>query len=130
MSSLEAVREFHETFGVKIEPTPFIGSEVAKLRIKLLREELKELEDAIEICSIPLILDALTDLQYILDGTYLSFGLHTYKELAFHEVHCSNMSKLGEDGNPIRREDGKILKGPNYVPPDIEGVLAGVKYRE
>ena len=69
------------------------------------------------------VLDALTDLQYVLDGAYLAFGLHPYKDLAFLEVHNSNLSKLDEDGKPVRRKDGKILKSPKYNPPNLKPIL-------
>lgn len=70
------------------------------------------------------VLDALCDLQYVLDGTFLALGFHKVKDAAMTEIHRSNMSKLGEDGRPVKRDDGKILKGPNYSPPDLIGVLA------
>lgn len=73
--------------------------------------------------DLPNVLQELSDIQYVLDGTYLSLGLHRYKNFAFLEVHNSNMSKLGEDGKPVRREDGKIMKGPNYWYPDMNKVL-------
>ena len=83
-------------------------------------EELDELKEALEQGDVVETLDALTDLQYVLDGAYLSFGLQDQKMAAFTEVHRSNMSKLGEDGKPIRREsDGKVLKGPDYFKPDL-----------
>ena len=66
-------------------------------------------------------LDGLVDLQYVLDGAFLSLGLHKVKADAFAEVHRSNMSKLGADGKPVRREsDGKVLKGPNFFQPNLQ----------
>lgn len=120
-TTLEAVREFHETYGLPVEHEPNISDEKTnKLRINLLAEEVEELQEALEAGDIVEVLDALTDIQYVLDGAYLSFGLHPVKQAAFDEVHSSNMSKLGEDGKPIvREEDGKILKGPSYFKPDI-----------
>ena len=98
------------------------------LRINLLAEELDELREALVAGDIVEVLDALTDLQYVLDGAYLSFGLHDVKDAAFAEVQRSNMSKLGEDGKPIRREsDGKILKGPNFFEPDLSQFIKGKK---
>ncbi len=94
------------------------------LRIALIAEELEELKEALEQGSVLETLDALIDLQYVLDGAFLSFGLHDLKETAFAEVHGSNMSKLGEDGKPVVREsDGKILKGPNYYKPNLAQFL-------
>jgi predicted HAD superfamily Cof-like phosphohydrolase len=120
-TTLEQVQEFHETYGLPVEATPKIDDEKTNaLRINLLAEELDELKEALEAGDIVEVLDALTDLQYVLDGAYLSFGLHDVKIAAFDEVHRSNMSKLGADGKPIRRpEDGKVLKGPNYFEPDL-----------
>jgi len=120
-STLEQVREFHETYGLPVKDTPHISdAKTNALRINLLTEELEELQDALKDDDIVEVLDALTDLQYVLNGAYLSFGLHNVKTAAFDEVHASNMSKLGEDGKPIRREsDGKVLKGPNYWKPDL-----------
>lgn len=120
-TTLEQVREFHETYGLPVRATPDITDEQTNaLRINLLAEELDELRGALADGNMVEVLDALTDLQYVLDGAYLSFGLHELKMTAFNEVHRSNMSKLGEDGKPIRREsDGKILKGPNYWKPDL-----------
>ena len=95
-----------------------------KLRLNLLQEEVDELKEALANGDTVEALDALTDIQYVLDGAYLSLGLHKLKDAAFSEVQRSNMSKLGEDGKPIRREeDGKILKGPNYFAPDLKAVL-------
>ena len=70
-------------------------------------------------------LDALTDLQYVLDGAYLSLGFQKYRAAAFAEVHRSNMSKLDVDGKPIKRTDGKILKSLLYTPPNLKPILEG-----
>lgn len=120
-STLDAVREFHETYGLPVKDAPDISDDKTNaLRVNLLQEEVDELKEALEDGDIVEVLDALTDIQYVLDGAYLSFGLHNVKQAAFDEVQRSNMSKLGEDGKPIvRPEDGKILKGPNYFKPNI-----------
>ncbi len=124
-TTLEQVQEFHETYGLPVLNSPDISDEKTnELRINLLAEELDELKEALQQGDMVETLDALIDLQYVLDGAFLSFGLHGLKEQAFNEVHRSNMSKLGEDGKPIRREsDGKVLKGPNYFKPDIAQFL-------
>ena len=128
-STLDQVREFHETYGLPVKSSPDItDAKTNDLRINLLAEELDELKEALAAGDIVEVLDALTDLQYVLDGAYLSFGLHDVKDAAFYEVQRSNMSKLGEDGKPIRREsDGKILKGPNFFEPDLSQFIKGKK---
>ena len=128
-STLEQVREFHETYGLPVESVPNISDQKTNdLRINLIAEELEELQEALMNNDIVETLDALIDLQYVLDGAFLSFGLHDVKEIAFAEVHRSNMSKLGEDGKPIRREsDGKVMKGPNYFVPDMSQFIKSKK---
>ena len=128
-STLEQVREFHETYGLPVESVPNISDQKTNdLRINLIAEELEELQEALKNNDIVETLDALIDLQYVLDGAFLSFGLHDVKEIAFAEVHRSNMSKLGEDGKPIRREsDGKVMKGPNYFVPDMSQFIKSKK---
>lgn len=124
-TTLDNVQEFHEAYGLPVESQINIADEKTnRLRINLLAEELEELKEALANNDVVEVLDALTDLQYVLDGAYLSFGLQYLKQAAFDEVHRSNMSKLGADGKPIRREsDGKILKGPDYKAPDIKSIL-------
>ena len=126
-STLDRVRKFHEVYGLPVAKTPNIHDDkVNGLRIELLREELEELTTALKDRDLVEVLDALTDIQYVLDGAYLSFGLQDLKEKAFAEVQRANMSKLGADGKPVVREsDGKILKGPNYTPPDIKSIVEG-----
>ncbi len=123
--TIKSVQEFHEGFGLPVKDTPDISDEKTnRLRINLLAEELEELQEALKDGDLVEVLDALTDLQYVLDGAYLSFGLQHLKHAAFDEVHRSNMSKLGADGKPVVREsDGKILKGPDYFRPDIARFL-------
>ncbi len=124
-TTLQRVQEFHESYGLSVKDAPHISDDQTNLlRINLLEEEVGELKEALEQGDLIEVLDALTDIQYVLDGAYLSFGLQDLKEAAFDEVHTSNMSKLGADGKPIRREDdGKILKGPNYLPPNLKTIL-------
>jgi predicted HAD superfamily Cof-like phosphohydrolase len=97
------------------------------MRVHLIAEELAELTAAIADQDLTACLDALTDLQYVLDGTYLALGLHKVKERAFDEVHRSNMSKLGEDGKPVLNEGGRVLKGPNYFKPNLGLILQTYK---
>lgn len=124
-STLERVQIFHETYGLPVATEPTLADEKTQnLRVNLLAEEVQELKEALENNDLVEVLDALTDIQYVLDGAYLSFGLQDMKEIAFAEVQRSNMSKLGEDGKPIRREsDGKVMKGPNYSAPDLKSLL-------
>lgn len=120
-TTLEQVIEFHETYGLPVQAEQDIScAQTRALRINLLAEELEELKEALDNDDPLETLDALIDLQYVLDGAFISFGMHHVKDEAFAEVHRSNMSKLGEDGKPIRRpEDGKVMKGPNYFKPDL-----------
>jgi predicted HAD superfamily Cof-like phosphohydrolase len=118
---IEAVREFHNAFGQRNNYWPqHIKVEDYKLRHKLMAEENDEYLEACEANDIVGIADALGDQMYILCGTILKHGLQHIIEHVFAEIHASNMSKLGEDGMPILREDGKILKGDGYFKPDLE----------
>ena len=111
-----------EAFGqdVNIEPT-WPDFSTRELRLELIQEEVDELGEAMEQRDMVGIADALTDILYVVYGTGHSYGIDL--DECFQEVHSSNMSKLGEDGKPIRRDDGKILKGPNYFEPDLESIL-------
>lgn len=119
-STIEQVAKFHHTMNQPINVLPAISdTKVNLLRVNLIKEETQEL--ALALCRRDAIgvLDALTDLQYVLDSAYLSLGFHAVKDFAFAEVHRSNMTKL-ENGKPLIREDGKIVKGPSYTPPDLK----------
>lgn len=127
----EALREFHSTYGLTINDKPLDFSFEAaddnsflyELRIELIREEYHELLSAHEGEDICEFADAICDLVYVLVGTAVSYGIPF--DRCFAEVQRSNMSKLGEDGKPIVREDGKILKGPNFSPPDLHSIIYG-----
>lgn len=121
------VRQFHLVFGQVINYRPTVNDDKLNwLRFNLLAKELYELSDAFTGNDPVEVLDALCDLQYVLDGAFLSLGYGDARNLAFLEVHRSNMSKLGADGKPVYREDKKVLKGPSYTPPDLAGVLKEV----
>lgn len=121
LHTIDQVKEFHEKFGHLIAELPSIPPRAElELRLKLLKEELKELEDGLEAGDVVEVFDALLDLQYVLDGAFLICGMHKIKSIGFTEVHQSNMSKLGRDGKPVYREDGKILKGPDYWKPRLD----------
>jgi len=123
MTNFEKVAEFMNAFKQDVETEPQWTS-VSELRYSLIDEELKELREALDDRNLVEVADALTDLLYVVYGAGHSFGIDLDK--CFEEVHNSNMSKLGEDGNPIYREDGKVLKGPNYWKPDLKKVLFDV----
>lgn len=123
-TSLEQVKEFHEKFGHPVHDRVYISDEkLNHLRLKLFREELQELDDALRARNAVEVLDGLSDLQVVLDGAFLALGFHKIKDEAVAETHKSNMSKLGKDGKPIYREDGKILKGPDFKEPDYSKLL-------
>ncbi len=122
--AMPLVAEFHRVYGQPIADAPNINDETLnELRINLLDEELEELCAALRARDPVEVLDALVDLQYVLDGAFLSLGFAAFKDAALAEVHRSNMTKLGEDGRPVFRSDGKVTKGPNYEPPNLAGVL-------
>lgn len=122
---VDAVQEFHNAFGlgVKQEPTANLGELKNKLRFNLMKEENEEYLEAAQNNDLVEVADALGDMLYILCGTIIEHGMQHKIEEVFDEIQRSNMSKLGEDGKPIYREDGKVLKGPNYFKPDIKRVL-------
>lgn len=122
MTNFKAVGTFMETFGQEVKTKPeFPDDNTVALRIELIAEELNELFDACEQKDIVAVADALTDILYVTYGAGHSFGVDLDK--CFTEVQRSNMSKLGKDDKPIYRDDGKVLKGPNYSEPDLKSVL-------
>jgi predicted HAD superfamily Cof-like phosphohydrolase len=125
IDQLMMLREFHSTFRAHLEdePTPDLTDETIALRVSLIREELDEYRRAAEARDLVGVADALSDLMYVVLGTYVSHGLHLHAEPLFAEVHRSNMSKLDNDGEPIFREDGKVLKSDNFERPDLESIL-------
>ncbi len=122
---INAVKAFHTAFkiGYKDIPTASLGIDKNMLRYKLMREENEEYLEAANNDDLVEVADALGDMLYILCGTIIEHGLQHKIEEVFEEIQRSNMSKLGEDGEPIYREDGKVLKGPNYFKPDIKKIL-------
>jgi predicted HAD superfamily Cof-like phosphohydrolase len=121
----EHVRAFHDAFGIPNSPElkGDIGDRDALLRYKLIREENEEYLEAALKGDLVEVADALGDILYILCGTLLKHGLEHKIDEVFREIQRSNMSKLGADGKPIYREDGKVMKGPNYFRPDIASIL-------
>lgn len=130
----EIICEFHEAFGVAVHERP--TASLLTLRKTLIEEEVKELfaemETAINLLSckkeVPLqlyadMLKELADVQVVLSGTSVALAPLKKLDEAFIRVHTSNMSKLGSDGKPIFREDGKVLKGPNYSAPTMKDLV-------
>ena len=122
---LSSVEQFHRSFGLGVSETMCgdLGTAKNTLRFNLMDEENKEYFEAANNDDLVEVADALGDMLYILCGTILEHGMQHKIEEVFTEIQRSNMSKLGVDGKPIYREDGKVLKGPNYFKPDILGVL-------
>ncbi|OAD92134.1 hypothetical protein A7A78_09415 [Aequorivita soesokkakensis] len=124
-NKIAAVSEFHKAFGLgmKESPTANLGIKKNLLRYELMREENEEYLEAANNNDLVEVADALGDMLYILCGTIIEHGMQHKIEEVFNEIQRSNMSKLGEDGKPIYREDGKVLKGPNYFKPNIKETL-------
>lgn len=129
----DQVAEFNKKFSHPVDEN--WGLDLLQLRLKLLDEELEELKVEVNSVSLDIargrkpstnlkanLLKELCDLQYVLSGMAVALGLPVQE--AFNRVHASNMSKLDEDGNPIYREDGKVMKGPNYKPPYLEDLVS------
>ena len=118
MSNFNKVGTFMKTFGQEVKTKPSFSTEkINNLRIDLIKEELQELKEAMNNKDLLEVADALTDILYVTYGAGHAFGIDLDK--CFEEVQNSNMSKLGEDGNPIYNESGKVMKGPNYFKPDL-----------
>ena len=118
MSNFNKVGTFMKTFGQEVKTKPsFSSDKINKLRIDLVKEELDELQEAMKNNDLLEVADALTDILYVTYGAGHAFGIDLDK--CFDEVQNSNMSKLGENGEPIYNESGKVMKGPNYFKPDL-----------
>jgi len=118
MSNFNKVGIFMKTFGQDVKSKPsFSTDKINKLRIDLIKEELDELKEAMDNNDLLEVADALTDILYVTYGAGHAFGINLDK--CFDEVQNSNMSKLGENGEPIYNESGKVMKGPNYFKPDL-----------
>jgi len=119
MSNFEKVNTFMTTYGQEVkESASFPDENIIKLRLKLIKEELEELEQALNDKNILEVADALTDILYVTYGAGHSFGINL--DACFEEVQRSNMSKLDEDGKPIYNEYGKVMKGPNFSKPNLK----------
>ena len=123
MSNFNKVGTFMKTFGQEVKSKPsFSTGKINKLRIDLIKEELDELKEAMDNNDLLEVADALTDILYVTYGAGHAFGIDLDK--CFDEVQNSNMSKLGEDGEPIHNESGKVMKGPKYFKPDLTKFLS------
>jgi len=122
---IDSVTAFHHAFGlgVELKPNAKLPNAIAQLRYDLMKEENEEYLEAAQSNDLVEIGDALGDMLYILCGTIIAHGFQDKIEAIFDEIQRSNMSKLGADGKPIYREDGKVLKGPDYFKPNIEKIL-------
>lgn len=121
---IKQVEEFHKAFGQPINDKPIlVTKKLSRLRFDLMKEENQEYLEACKKNDIHEIADALADQLYILCGTIITHGLQKSITEIFDEVHKSNMSKLDDDGKPIFREDGKILKSANFFLPRIKEIL-------
>jgi len=124
-NKIEAVKAFHTAFKIGHRETPKadLGNDKNTLRFNLMKEENEEYYEAANNNDLVEVADALGDMLYILCGTIIEHGMQHKIEEVFNEIQRSNMSKLGENGEPIYREDGKVLKGPNYFKPNIASIL-------
>lgn len=122
---INAVSQFHKAFKLNAQeqPTVKITEDRKKLRFELMKEENEEYIEAALNNDLVEVADALGDMMYILCGTIIEHGMQDIIEEVFDEIQRSNMSKLGEDGEPIYRADGKVLKGPKYFKPDFKSIL-------
>lgn len=120
-----AVEQFHDAFKIEnnYAPTVELSANDIELRHRLMQEENDEYLQAAKNGDLVEVADALGDQLYILCGTILKHGMQHKIEEVFEEIQRSNMSKLDKDGNPIYREDGKVMKSDQYFRPDIKSIL-------
>ena len=124
VTNFELAGDFMQAFGQEVLDRPTLpSSDLGRLRLELIREEFEELTVATNAMDIIEIADALTDILYVVYGAGQAYGIDL--DECYAEVHRSNMSKLGEDGKPIYRADGKVLKGPDYSPPNLTRIILG-----
>ena len=122
MSNFNKVKIFMETFGQEVKTKPsFSTDKINKLRYDLIKEELDKLKNALDNKDLLEVADALTDILYVTYGAGHALGINL--DNCFDEVQNSNMSKLDENGNPIKNEQGKVLKGPKYFKPNLSKFL-------
>jgi predicted HAD superfamily Cof-like phosphohydrolase len=125
-TEIEMVKAFQKAYGHPVPDSPkYLPASRCLMRHSLISEEVNELLAATINKDLVEVADAIADCFYILMGTAIEFGIADKMEAVFHEVHRSNMSKLDEEGMPIYREDGKVLKGPNYFKPELKPIIFG-----
>lgn len=121
-TNFELVGDFMQAFGQSVEDQPtWPDFSTRELRVDLIQEEVDELVEAIANKDMVEIADALTDILYVVYGAGHTFGIDL--DECFTEVHASNMSKLGENGVPVKADNGKVMKGPGFFAPDLESIL-------
>ena len=127
MTNFEKVGLFMTTFGQEVKKKPgFSSDKINNLRISLIEEELNEFKDAVSKKDLKEVADALTDILYVTYGAGHALGINL--DNCFEEVQKSNMSKLGDDGEPIYNEHGKVMKGPKYFKPNLKKFLGWSNY--
>ena len=127
MTNFEKVGLFMTTFGQEVKKKPSLSTDkINNLRINLIEEELNEFKEAVSKKDLKEVADALTDILYVTYGAGHAFGINLDK--CFEEVQKSNMSKLGNDGEPIYNEHGKVMKGPKYFKPNLKKFLSWFNY--
>lgn len=124
IKAIEQVKVFHETFKQPVIDKPSIPSpDRCQLRFDLIQEELNELKEAYEANDIVAVADALTDLRYVVYGSFLEFGLGAAAEDLFDEVQRSNMSKLDENGQILYKPNGKVMKSNLFSEPNLKSIV-------
>lgn len=122
MTNYEKVKQFMEAFGQEVPArATFPDEETMQLRLKLIAEEVSEFAESVQEEDLVNASKELADILYVVYGAGLAMGINL--DQVFNDVHNSNMSKLGADGKPVYREDGKVIKGPNYTKPDLSWVI-------
>ncbi len=124
-TNFEMVKEFHRAFSLRRKPEipTLVEHTIEELRMKLIYEELQEVIDALHAEDVTNLAKELADLLYVVYGMADEYGIPI--DRVFRAVHESNMTKLGADGHPVYRHDGKVIKGPNYREPDLWFILKG-----
>lgn len=126
---LQQTKEFNKAFGhiTGNEDLSFPSEKIQQLQEKLIAEELEEFKQAQENEDLVEVADSLVDLLYVVMGAAHHYGMDGLLEDCFDEIHESNMSKANEDGEPVIKDDGKVLKGDGYFEPDLGSIIEEYK---